>query len=257
MKIIALADITADQRAQPRCAIDVEKVGEYTEDMDRGDKFPPLVVFFDGKRHWLADGFHRFYAATASGRKTLACDVHEGGLRDAILFSCGANAAHGLRRTNQDKRRAVAKLLEDKEWSRWSDHEIARHCSVTHPFIGKLRKEMAASLETVSSEDRAFRSKSGTISEMNVTAINAGRSAPPRATVTSLKLDATLIAKSLHEIERHLNLMPSPADAIANFPQDQHYLFPVSRLDEMAAWLTSFAALWRAQIVAKAHERTA
>ena len=38
----------------------------------------------------------------------------DGGLRDAILFSVGANAAHGLRRTNADKRRTVLLLWEDE-----------------------------------------------------------------------------------------------------------------------------------------------
>jgi hypothetical protein len=39
--------------------------------------------------------------------------------------SVSANAPHGLRRTNADKRRAVVRLLEDTEWSQWADREIA------------------------------------------------------------------------------------------------------------------------------------
>lgn len=31
------------------------------------------------------------------------------------------------------------KLLNDLEWSQWSDREIARRCGVAHPFVGKLR----------------------------------------------------------------------------------------------------------------------
>lgn len=46
-------------------------------------------------------------------------------MRDAILYSCGANDRHGLRRTNEDKRRAVKKSLEDPEWSGWSSNKIA------------------------------------------------------------------------------------------------------------------------------------
>jgi branched-chain amino acid transport system substrate-binding protein len=43
---------------------------------------------------------------------------------DAILYSVGANEMHGLRHTNEDKRRAVLTLLNDPGWSKWSDPEI-------------------------------------------------------------------------------------------------------------------------------------
>lgn len=39
--------------------------------------------------------------------------------REAILFIVGANASHGLRRTNADKRRTVERLLADEEWRGW------------------------------------------------------------------------------------------------------------------------------------------
>ena len=63
--------------------------------------------------------------------------------RDAILFSVSANAQHGQRRTNEDKRRAVMRLLEDPEWSRWPAREIARQCGVTHPFVSALRDSVS------------------------------------------------------------------------------------------------------------------
>jgi hypothetical protein len=69
-----------------------------------------------------------------------------------VLYSVGANAHHGLRRTNADKRRAVEMLLRDEEWRGWSDREIARRCAVTHPFVGKIRDEL--SLVTITSEIR-------------------------------------------------------------------------------------------------------
>jgi hypothetical protein len=98
------------------------------EDMGRGDKFPPPVVFQDKqRRYWLADGFHRYHAAVGLELKVIECVVHAGELRDAILYSCGANAAHGLRRTNADKRQAVTKLINDDESAFF--HEIADHPS--------------------------------------------------------------------------------------------------------------------------------
>lgn len=65
-----------------------------------------------------------------------------------MLFSVGANAMHGLRRTNEDKRKAVETLLADEEWSKWSDREIARKFGVGHPFVAAVR----SSLESDSSD---------------------------------------------------------------------------------------------------------
>lgn len=66
-------------------------------------------------------------------------EVRVGTQRDAILYPCGANTQHGLRRSQADKRKAVGIMLADPEWSKWSDREIARRCGVSHPFVGKLR----------------------------------------------------------------------------------------------------------------------
>jgi hypothetical protein len=140
--MILLDKIVADPQAQPRAELDQELVAEYAEAMEGGAKFPPVVVFQDGDAtNWLADGFHRLEAARASGLKEIEAEVRRGSLREAILFSVGANATHGKRRTNQDKRRAVSKLLADKEWSAWSDNKIAQHTGVSQPFVSSLRKE--------------------------------------------------------------------------------------------------------------------
>ena len=50
-----------------------------------------------------------------------------------------ANQPHGLRRTNEDKRRAMMTILEDGAWCGWADNEIARRCAVSQPFVGKMR----------------------------------------------------------------------------------------------------------------------
>jgi hypothetical protein len=47
-----------------------------------------------------------------------------------------------LPRTNADKRRAVALLLADSEWSQWSDREIARHCQVDNKVVGRMRQKL-------------------------------------------------------------------------------------------------------------------
>jgi ParB-like chromosome segregation protein Spo0J len=139
---ILLARIRADDRAQPRASLLQVKVEEYRAEMAAGDAFPPVVVFHDGDSYWLADGFHRFSAARALGAETIRCDVREGGLRDAILYSCGANADHGLKRSNEDKRRAVMRLLDDEQWRAWSDREIARAAQVDNKTVATIRGEL-------------------------------------------------------------------------------------------------------------------
>ena len=56
-----------------------------------------------------------------------------------------ANSAHGLRRTNDDKRRAVEMLLSDEEWSKRSDRWIAEKCGVHHDTVGSYRKQLSVS----------------------------------------------------------------------------------------------------------------
>ena len=141
---ISLEKITINAGTQSRAKIDENVVAEYADSMKDGASFPPAVVFHDGAEYFLADGFHRYFAAKKCGSPGLACDVREGTLRDAILFSFSANGTHGLRRTAADKRKAVMAMLEDIEWQDWSDREIARQCCVSHPFVAAIRKEIGA-----------------------------------------------------------------------------------------------------------------
>lgn len=143
-KPIPISAITADLKAQPRARIDPDTVQDYREAMLRGDDFPPVIVFADGggARYYLADGWHRMDAAKGAGKKQLLATVKTGGLREAILYSCGANDKHGLRRTIEDKARAVTTLLDDPEWSKWSNMELARMAGVSEGMIRKHRDAM-------------------------------------------------------------------------------------------------------------------
>ena len=134
-----IAGIRLDGDTQSRVSLKQELITEYTEAMREGAKFPPVTVFFDGADNWLSDGFHRLYAARNAEFDEIDADVKQGTLRDAKLFSMSANAVHGLRRTNADKRRAVMMALEDEEWRELSNREIARMCAVSHEFVNKTR----------------------------------------------------------------------------------------------------------------------
>ena len=150
--------IRCDGGTQPRAAMDENTIDEYAEAMGEETKFPPITVFFDGE-FWLADGFHRLKAAEKIGLFKITVEVKQGSLRDAVLYSCGANATHGLRRSNVDKRRAVLRLLEDKEWSQWSDRSIARCCGVSHDLVNRMRKSHCHNMTVTKLNDKNLTDK--------------------------------------------------------------------------------------------------
>ncbi len=105
--------------------LDLLTVTDYAEAMKQGKIFPPVDVFFDGSDYWLADGFQRHAGTKQAELEEINADVHHGTLRDAILFAVGANATHGLPRTNADKRRAVAEAA-----------------GVSGPYVKTIRDEL-------------------------------------------------------------------------------------------------------------------
>lgn len=147
---VPLANIKTDGGTQMRAGLNDDAITEYRDVMREngwGD-FPPIVVYYDGSVHWLADGFHRLAAYRQVGVSVadtvIPAIVKAGGRRDAVLYAASANASHGLRRTNADKRRAVETLLRDEEWGKWSKREIARRCGVSDVFVGDVAKDLSA-----------------------------------------------------------------------------------------------------------------
>lgn len=165
---VALSLVRIDGGTQPREEISEDLVNEYAEKMGAGQLFEPVVIFFDGVAHWLADGFHRYHAAKKAGQYELRAAIRNGTKRDAILYSVGANATHGKRRTNADKRRSVLVLLNDAEWSQWSDHAIADAARVSHHLVAELK---SVTRKTPSENTRTYTTKHGTVATMDVSKI--------------------------------------------------------------------------------------
>lgn len=151
IKTILLNDIRIDGNTQSRVEINQDAVTHYADLMRDDTVMPPIIVFFDGVDHWMADGFHRFHATSSLDKKAnIVADVRKGTQRDAILFSLNANVPHGLSLTWADKRKAVTTMLSDPEWSELSDRAIARHCGCSHTFVLNTRKELSEPLATKS-----------------------------------------------------------------------------------------------------------
>jgi hypothetical protein len=200
--------IRIDGGTQPRVQLDGNKVKEYSEAiLHQGARFPPIDVFFDGVDYWLADGFHRLFAhQMLAGNESvvnllaqldqdirrIAARVHRGSQREAILFSVGANALHGLPRKNEDKRQAVDTLVRDVQegcavghhicrgrpregqcWNAWSNGEIARQCVVSRSLVHSVRADFEEEIGHTrfknEYETRTFvHPKTGQPSEMNI-----------------------------------------------------------------------------------------
>lgn len=254
---LPLSKIRADHRAQPRENLITDVVQSYAEAMQDGATFPPLIVFYDGNDYWLADGFHRRAAADSIGVTEFRCEVRGGGLRDAILFSCQVNATHGSPRTAEDKRRAVMKLLEDDEWSHWSDREIARHVKVSHPTVAKLRAEIApAPTSTEPAQTaRTFVTKHGTVAKRTVkTPITAAKSKPTTTARTTTPTDTakpapssgkTAICDRVREAITTLSGLPPAHEVAGYFDGTDAAIIISERLATAADWLAAFSSAWK------------
>ena len=139
---IGISSIMVDEKIQQRADLNEDYIDELLVEITEGAVLPPLDVYDIDGELFLTDGFHRLKALLKAGVDTVEVNIFEGNERDAILHAVGANANHGLRRTNADKRFAVTTLLKDKEWGNWSDGVIARRCRVSQPFVSKIRNEL-------------------------------------------------------------------------------------------------------------------
>ncbi len=142
---VPVEDIVLDERCQARATVDHEAVAEYAEAYGAGATLPPLEVWSVSGKLYLVDGFHRFPAAAKAGVTFLRVRVvGQGTLDEAVWYATSVNQTHGVRRTNEDKRRAVRMALESPIGQEQSTAALAQHLGVSRPFVAKLRSEWEA-----------------------------------------------------------------------------------------------------------------
>jgi hypothetical protein len=164
-------NIRLDGGTQPRAKINQQICAEYGEQMKAGEKFPAIDVFFDGENYWLADGFHRIQAyVMARPGEAITCNVYQGSLQDAQWYSYGVNKAHGLRRSNNDKQRAVMFALAHPAAVDKSNYQIAEHCGVSEFMIRKYLRRQEDTASTIKSQMRQV-NRGGTSYRQNTTHI--------------------------------------------------------------------------------------
>lgn len=242
-RILPIEKIRLDGGTQSRAQINQATVDEYSEAMNdgvsfsdditeiqAGKAFPPIIVYYDGTDYWLADGFHRVAACQSAFISIVLAEIKQGTRRDAVLASCGANATHGLRRTNADKQRAVMTLLEDEEWSQWSNRHIARACNVSDPFVWRLRDKITSNIRSDNgNEERKYIDRWGKEQMMNTGKIHKSKSsrldsAPEPKEFSSVKAELKDKAQSLGLPTSSEQVLPDIEEPLAPHEADNRLI---------------------------------
>lgn len=185
IQTLTIDQIRIDGDTQSRVELDSAATAEFRAAMAEGAKFPPVTVFYDGTNYWLADGFHRVLAIGEGGK--VQADVKKGSQKDAQWFSCASNKSHGIRRTNEDKRKAARMALTLHP--EMSNRALADHVGVSDPFIMEVRQVLTVSTSTPSGNPRLDIGQTG---ESQPAAVRTGRdgkkypvpTSPPKAKKT-------------------------------------------------------------------------
>lgn len=147
MSYIDLSDIIIDRKLQARAHTNPDAIADLADAYKGANPPPPVrcVRTPDGDAI-LYDGFHRCQAANVAGLTRIQCEVTDGSKQDAIWLACAANREHdtaGQRRSNEDKRRAVALALES--FPDRSDRSIAEHVGVHNSTVSRHRPQVSQS----------------------------------------------------------------------------------------------------------------
>lgn len=152
--LIDIAKIDRTGGTQSRAALNEDVIIEYVEAMKEGSRFSDIWLVYDGTHYYVTDGFHRIEAALRAGLKQINASVVTGTIEDAQWQSYAVNKAHGLRRSNEDKRRAVIAALKHPQGAGKSDSEISRHVGVDHKTVAAARKQLETTWEIPKSTER-------------------------------------------------------------------------------------------------------
>lgn len=114
-----IQDLTFDPELQIRVKIDDERIAQYAECMATEEDmktFPPVEIFYDGVKYWLADGHHRRAAAEMAGHSRIWAVIKSGTHDDALWAAIVGNGKQGFGLTKADRKRAIRLAI-----TRWPD----------------------------------------------------------------------------------------------------------------------------------------
>lgn len=123
---------------------------------------PPPLVYTATKAGIIA--LWRKFIKSRSNFNAIACVIHSGSRRDAVLYSVGEEADHkpALPRNREDKRRAVLTLLNDSEWGRWSNYKLLPLVELIRRLCGMSALVLTTVFRSEKST-RTYKTKHGTV----------------------------------------------------------------------------------------------
>ena len=136
-----VVDVTIQPRVRGLDAAHVTEMADWLKANPKDD-LPPIRVYRVDGDHLVSRGFHRHAAYSQAGRAYIPAEQFEGTRDDAALDAAASNTDHGLKRTNDDKRRAVVMTLGLRP--EWPNTKIAEWCAVAHDTVNRIRAELAA-----------------------------------------------------------------------------------------------------------------
>lgn len=126
----------------------------------------------------LSIGFlYSIESARRAKIKTIRAIVTQGDLALAEWLSYSANKSHGLRRTNEEKQRAVKSALTHPKGEKLSNRKVAEHVGVDERMVRKWREELEASAVIPQIENRTAtrKGKEYTVNTAKISAANKAR----------------------------------------------------------------------------------
>ena len=193
--MIAPTIIQTNLGTQVRIALDEEAIDDYASAMRRGDAFPPILVFYDTGNdvYVLVDGFHRYYAhQRAKPGERILVKRQYGNLESARWAAIGANKKNSVRRTNEDKKRAVEWALLHACGVQMSNRQIADHVGVDEITVRRARGRLETTATLSQSPERIGRD-GRTIHTGNI----GKRAEVPSAVSTEKEIDLECSLKKL------------------------------------------------------------
>lgn len=136
IETVDLSLININPELYPRAGIDPEVVATYSQNMEAGAKFDPLVV--QKETYTLIDGVHRYHALKKLGRKEARVEILDIPDSELRAEAIRRNVKHGKRLTRRERTHNIIALRYKDEKS---EKEIAGIVGLTEARISQICQE--------------------------------------------------------------------------------------------------------------------
>lgn len=196
---------------QSRVTTDPALVAEYEESLGNGDNLPPSKGIYIPELNIskLFDGIHSATGRHNLGQLLIPVFLQVGTNTDAEIAAAGANHSNGARRSNADKRHAVAILLRNPELCGRSNNWLAKVSRVSPALVEEVRVELESDpVNPISRPKKRLVTRNGV--EYETDAPSTSAESPKKAAVISPK---KLVQGILGSLDKQLEKQPAEQHA--------------------------------------------